>query len=241
MLKMCSLRRSQWEKSGADLRSFDKGNPFADSHHLRPFVVSDEDGFVVRVQRHEFNAVVVPNVFGNSLGGVVFFHGEGAAVFWVAHGVELDEYDAALAGALGAGAEEVPGAVLDLGLHRVAADAGDEHAGFDGCPGGFGPADFLGGGFRSPQAGGGFEAVNGDESGEFVFGGRASTKPRRARFSGSSVSGLASTTRKGVATATSSTAQPASDLVKAILTNLNTHWLPSGRVAVGGPMGQPGA
>ncbi len=112
-----------------------------------------------------------PSVFGDGFGGVVFFHGEAAAIFGVAHGVELDEDDAALAGARRAGAEKVPRAVLDLRLHRVAADAGDEHAGFDSGSGGGGPADFLGGGFRAPEAGGGFEAINGDETGEFVRGG----------------------------------------------------------------------
>lgn len=131
----------------------------------------DGDGVVVRVQGEEFDTVVLPGVFEDRLGGVVFFHGEAAADFRVAHGVELDEDDAALAGALRAGAEEVPGAVLDLRLHRVAADAGDEHAGFDSGSGGLGPADFLGAAFRSPQAGGGFEAVDGDEAGELVLGG----------------------------------------------------------------------
>ena len=131
----------------------------------------DGDGIVVRVQGEEFDLVVVPGVVGEGLLGVVFFHGEAAAVFGVAHGVELDENDAALPGALRAGAEEVPGAVADLGFHRVAADAGDEHAGFDGDAGGRGPADFLGAAFRTPEAGGGFEAVNGDEAGELFFGG----------------------------------------------------------------------
>ncbi len=131
----------------------------------------DRNGFIVRVQGEEFDAVVLPGVSGEGFGGVVFFHGEAAAVLRVAHGVELDEDDAALAGACRAGAEEVPGAVLDLGLHRVATDAGDEHAGFDRGSGGFGPADFFGRGFWSPEAGGGFEAVNGDEAGEFFLGG----------------------------------------------------------------------
>ncbi len=131
----------------------------------------DGDGFVVRVQGQEFDAVVLPGVFGDGFGGVVFFHGEAAAVLRIAHGVELDEDDAALAGALRAGAEDVPGAVFDLRLHRMAADARDEHAGFDRGSGGLGPADFLGSAFRAPEAGGGFEAVDGDEAGELVFGG----------------------------------------------------------------------
>jgi hypothetical protein len=46
-------------------------------------------------------------------------------------------------------------------------DAGCEHTGFDGGSGGLGPAGFLWGGYRSPEAGGGFVAVDGDEAGEF--------------------------------------------------------------------------
>lgn len=38
-------------------------------------------------------------------------------------------------------------------------------------PGGLGPADFHGAAFRAPEAGGGFEAVDGDEAGELVLGG----------------------------------------------------------------------
>lgn len=151
--------------------SVDGCHPFPDHHHLRSLMGSDENRIVVRVQGEEFNAVVLPSIVGDGFGGVVFFHGEAAAAFRVPHGIELDEDDAALAGACRAEAEEVPGAVLDLRLHRVAADAGDEHAGFDGGPGGFGPADFLRGAFRSPEAGGGFEAVDGDEAGEFFLGG----------------------------------------------------------------------
>ncbi|MDP3851434.1 MAG: N-6 DNA methylase [Luteolibacter sp.] len=151
--------------------SVDGCHPFADHHHFRAFVGGDGDGFVVRVQGEEFDAVMLPGFFGDGFGGMVFFHGEAVAVFRVADGIELDEDDATLAGALRAGAEEVPGAVLDLRLHRVAADAGDEHAGFDGGARGHGPADFLGAAFRAPEAGGGFEAVNGDEAGELFLGG----------------------------------------------------------------------
>jgi hypothetical protein len=45
----------------------------------------DGDGLVVRVQGEEFDAVVLPGVFGDGSGGVVFFHGEATAVFRVAH------------------------------------------------------------------------------------------------------------------------------------------------------------
>jgi hypothetical protein len=38
----------------------------------------------------------LPCVCGGGFGGWVFFHGEAAAVFRVAYGVELDEDDAAL-------------------------------------------------------------------------------------------------------------------------------------------------
>jgi len=134
-------------------------------------VWGDGDGGVVRVQREEFDAIVLPGVVGEGLLGMVFFHGEASAVFGVAHGVELNEDDAALSGALRARAEEVPGAVPDLGFHRVATDASDEHAGFDRDASGCCPANFLGAAFRTPQAGGGFEAVHGDEPGELFFGG----------------------------------------------------------------------
>lgn len=160
------------------VQSIDATHRFPYHHHLRAFLWGDGDRIVVRVHGEEFDAFVVPCAFGYGLFCVVFLHGEATAVFRVAHGVELGEADAALAGALRAGAEEVPGAVLDVGLHRVIADAGDKHVGFDRGPGGFGPADFLGCGLWSPQAGGGFEAANGDETSEFVVGGRSLDEAR---------------------------------------------------------------
>lgn len=50
---------------------------------------SDEDGVVVAVQWEKFDLVVLPSVLGDGLGGVVFFHGEAAAVFRVAHPASL--------------------------------------------------------------------------------------------------------------------------------------------------------
>jgi GGDEF domain-containing protein len=49
----------------------------------------DGDGIVGRVQGEEFDAVVLPGVFGDGFGGVVFFHGEAAAAFRVAHPASL--------------------------------------------------------------------------------------------------------------------------------------------------------
>lgn len=72
-------------------------HPFTDNHQFRAFVRSDGDGLVVRVQGKELDLVVLPGVFGKGLLGVVFFYGEAAAVFGVAHGIELDEDDATLA------------------------------------------------------------------------------------------------------------------------------------------------
>ena len=91
--------------------SVDCCHPFADDHHLRAYVGGYGDGSVVRVQGEERVIILngkrksLPGVFGDGFGGVVLFHGEAAAVFRVAHGVELDEDDAALAGALRAGAD----------------------------------------------------------------------------------------------------------------------------------------
>jgi len=146
------------------------GNPLADDDHFRRFVWSDDDGIVVAIQREKFDVFVAPVVLSDPLGRLILFDREASAVFEIAAGFELHEDNLAIARALRALSEEVPGAVLDLRLHRVAADAGDEHAGFDSGSGGLGPADFLGAAFRSPEAGGRFEAVHGDEAGELVLG-----------------------------------------------------------------------
>jgi len=60
-------------------------------------VGSDGDGIVVRVQGEEFDAVVLPGVFGDGFGGVVFFHRETPAIFQITTRVELYEDDAAFA------------------------------------------------------------------------------------------------------------------------------------------------
>jgi hypothetical protein len=114
-------------------------------------VGSDDDGIVVAIQREKFDVLVVPVILGDLSNESVFFDGETTTILQIAAGLELDENDESVACPFGAQTEVVPGAVLDPGLHRVATDAGDEHAGFDGGSGGLGPADFLGGGFRSCQ------------------------------------------------------------------------------------------
>jgi hypothetical protein len=42
--------------------SVDRGHPFADHHHFRPFVWGGGDGIIVRVQRKKFDAVVLEEV-----------------------------------------------------------------------------------------------------------------------------------------------------------------------------------
>ena len=81
------------------MEATEASHPFAEHHQLRAFVMGDWDEIVVRVQGEEFDVTVLPRFFGDGLGGVVFFHSEAAAIFGVAHGVEMDEDDAALAGA----------------------------------------------------------------------------------------------------------------------------------------------
>ena len=49
----------------------------------------DGDWLVVWIQWAKFYLSVPPIVFGDGLGGVVFFHGEAAAVFRVAHPASL--------------------------------------------------------------------------------------------------------------------------------------------------------
>lgn len=65
--------------------SIDRRHPFPDHHHLRAFMGGDGDGIVGRVQREEFDAIVLRGVVSDGLVRTVFFHGEAAAIFRVAH------------------------------------------------------------------------------------------------------------------------------------------------------------
>ena len=95
------------------------------------FIFCCQDNWlVVSVQRMEGDLEVAPGGVGGGGGGGAFvaFDCVAGVGFGVGGLLELDEEDAAVAGAGDGGGEDAPGVVGDAWFHGFAGDFGDEHA-----------------------------------------------------------------------------------------------------------------